>query len=334
MNDETTHEDGTILSLLENLQGGSEEGVPAGLRGDESAETLARLYVEVLGLIPFGLPPVAPAPAVKARLLALVTDETQEVEPPVPSAPGAAATSSPEAAASTPAAPPAARPSRVVTPVRPTDSQTFERVAVAPPVGRSARSARSTSRRRWPLALAAVLALALLGGTIFQLYSLLRDADGTIDGLTAALQQETARATALAEKQAQMTAELAEMRTNFGLVTSPAVGMSPMKPVANSPQQQAKGTLYVAADHQHWYLSAHDLQPLNQGRRYQLWFIADSGAVSGGTFDAQPGAPVHLSSEHMPSDTKAVVITLESTDQGAPRPTGPEILRAGPAITL
>jgi hypothetical protein len=42
---------------------------------------------------------------------------------------------------------------------------------------------------------------------------------------------------------------------------------------------------------------------------------------------AQPGAPIDLSSEHMPAGTKGVLVTLEEDPQ-ATVPTGPEILRA------
>src|SRR5262249_2488627 len=100
-----------------------------------------------------------------------------------------------------------------------------------------------------------------------------------------------------------------------------------MKPAESSPQPQAKGILYVADDHQHWYLSVHDLLPLSAGERYNLWFVSDHGAVSGGSFDARPGSPVNLSSEHMPADTKAVVTPLQP-GAGAPAPSGPEVLRA------
>lgn len=83
--------------------------------------------------------------------------------------------------------------------------------------------------------------------------------------------------------------------------------------------------LYVAADHQHWYLALHGLQPSQAGRRYQLWFLSDRGPVSAGLFDAAAGAPVGLSSETMPSGTRAVSVTLELAT-GSRTPTGPQVL--------
>jgi hypothetical protein len=299
------HEDHTILAVLAALEAGGEAGPLAGTaaaQGDEAGETLARLYTEVVGLLPLALDPVTPPAGLRQRILALAAgDETQDLA---------------EAEAVQPAEL-AARRQRVVTPVR---------HAPAPAEPAEVPGARRRGASRWPLALAASLAVALLGLSLW-LYSGIRQQDATIDRLTRELQAEQQRSRGIAGEQARIQTELAEMREGIGLITSPAVEVSPMRPAEQSPQPQARGALWVAADHQHWYLSVHGLEPLGDGRQYHLWFIADSGAVNGGSFDARPGSPVNLSSEHMPPDTRAVVITLEPAES-VPAPTGPEVLRA------
>lgn len=304
MSEPLQDEDRTILAVLEALETAADADSPAGAAapGDEG-ETLARLYTEVLGLLPLALAPVVPPPALKQRILALTGDETQELD------------GSPAAEE----APSAASPGRVAAPV-------YAMPAAAAATLEPARRQRAS---RWPLALAASLALALLGVSAWSawLYGGMRLQGATIDNLTRELQGVQARAESLAEQQAAAEAQLAELKANFGLVTSPAVEMNAMRPAEQSPQPQARGVLYVAADHQHWYLSVHGLEPLGNGRQYQLWFMTDTEAVSGGTFDARPGSPVNLSSEHMPAGTKAVVITMEP-GSGAPAPSGPEVLRA------
>jgi len=322
VSDDTQREDLTILALLDSLQEGAEDGLPTSASaagGDEAGETLARLYTEVLGLIPLELAPAAPSPGVRERILALVTDETQEIGAPLEAA----------------AAPPG-RPTRVAPPA----ISTAPSGPVAPAVAASTAPSAPVfpaflpppRARRWPLGLAAALILALLG-TSFWLWTGVQQQGVTIDRLAQELASEKSRVAELTREHQQAATQLAALQSNFGLVTSPAVEISPMKPVGASPQPQARGVLWVAADHQHWYLAVHDLQPLGEGRRYNLWFVADAGTVNGGTFDAQPGAPVNLSSEHMPAGTKAVVITLEPA-QGAPAPSGPEVLRATGKIQI
>jgi hypothetical protein len=124
---------------------------------------------------------------------------------------------------------------------------------------------------------------------------------------------------------AEVRRQMERMKTNFALVTAPEVTIRPLHPVGEP--SRARAMLFVAPDHQHWYMAVHDLPPAAPGRDYQLWWVAGEGMVSGGTFDTRPGEKMELSSETMPADTRDVVITLEA-EGGAPAPTGPEILRA------
>ncbi len=289
MNVDLSPEDRTILAALEEPETGAGEAT-------EADETLARLYTEVLGLIPYELEPAAPRPEVKARLLSVIRgdetlpgDETQEMEPRL--------------------APPV-----VSAPVRP---------VIPPREMPAARGMAMSARRRsvWPMALAASLLLALSGlcGWLF-----LRQArmEETIASLEAALATERRQAE---QSVAGMQAAMERMRVNFMLVTAPAVKASPLRPV--DPQSQARGILFVAADNQHWYLAVHELPPAPPGRDYQLWWEAAEGTFSGGVFDTGDGEKVELYSETMPVGTRDVVITLEPA-RGGSKPTGPEILRA------
>jgi uncharacterized coiled-coil protein SlyX len=327
VNQDVSPEDRTILTALASLERRSGDPLVPDDPSDHSdpsdtAEMLARLYTEVLGLLPYELEPVAPTPAGRARVLAavagvaalhgepyepapaaLLEDETQEIDPlpaprPEPVAqPSALAPERPELR-------PEPRP-------EPRRERPTTRVAMvaAPP------------RRSWPLALAASLVLAL-GGFSGWLVQQRAEQEVTIETLRSELAGERRKTDqAVAEVRRQME----RMQTNFALVTAPAVTVSPLHPVGKP--SQARGMLFVAPDHQHWYMAVHDLPPAEPGRDYQLWWIADGGTVSGGTFDTRPGEKMELSSESMPANTRDVVITLEA-EGGAPKPSGPEILRA------
>jgi uncharacterized coiled-coil protein SlyX len=353
---ELQSEDRTILAVLEALEKGTPlPALPPGQR-DETAETLARLYTEVLGLLPSELTPIAPRSQVKERLLAQIAgDETQDVPAagPAPVAPlaapaAAAAVTAPETVPIPPVVPlvpavdresaprpvPAPAPSAPAGPAGPV-SGTFPVPAAVPapapapwsvpPPGRSGRRAS-----RWPLALAAGLLIPLIGLTLW-LGTLNLGQRDTIASLSRQLDEERERAAQADQRLRQTVDEMHDMRANFSLVTQPAVEVSPLRPVpgggAAPLQPGASGMLFVAPDHQHWYMTVKGLQPAGPGRSYQLWFVADSGTVSGGTFTAQTGERAELSSQEMPAGTKGVVITLEPA-AGSPAPSGPEILRA------
>jgi uncharacterized coiled-coil protein SlyX len=299
VNVDLSPEDRTILAALE---AGGEPPVPS-----EADETLARLYTEVLGLVPYELEPAAPRPEVKSRLLAIVRgdetlpgDETQEMEP-------------------RPAPP--VRPVPVPVPAAPREITSREVPA--------ARGMAMSARRRsvWPRALAAALFLAL-GGLCGWLFLRQARMEETIARLETQLATEQREAE---QNKAGMKAAMERMRVNLALVTAPAVKVSPLRPI--DPQSQARGILFVAADNQHWYLAVHELPPAPAGRDYQLWWVAAEGTFSGGVFDPGDGEKVELYSETMPAGTRAVMITLEPA-RGGPKPTGPEVLKAAGVYQL
>ena len=300
-NGESSSEDLTILAAIESLERGT--GSFRAPRGDESAETLARLYTEVLGLLPYELAPEEPSPESRKRLLdAIHGDETQPAAVPV-----------------TVAVPP--RSTAEVRPLRP--------VPAATPIAAARRRAPS----RWPLALAAALCFLLLGLSAWMYLQLGEQRRMTAhlkDELTA--ERHRAEEAVAAARRVQGSEQ--DLREKFALVTSRAVQVSPMRPAGAAPLQPgARGVLFVAADHQHWYLSLDGLQPAEPGRAYKLWFVANGGMVSAGSFTARPGAPVELRSETMPAGTTSALVTLEE-DPSTPAPAGPEILRAEGAFLI
>jgi len=330
VNDEAQAEDLTILAALEALEGGIDaSGGPA--RSDETAEMMARLYTEVLGLVPYELEPVAPAASVKASLMARLTSAAA---PETPEAPEVVGDETRPAAAPVVPVPPvpvaAAEPVRAAAPAPAVPLRASQEMRIPPPRMAAGAASRPARARRWPLALAAMLALAMLGLSVW-LYSQVGTQQATIASLRNELARERSRSEGAIAKVRQLETDSLDLTEKFSLVTSPAVLVSPMRPVERpgqpAVQPGARGVLFVAADHQHWYMTLRGLQPAAAGQAYKLWFVADTGAVSAGSFTAQPGAPIELSSQHMPAGTKGVMVTLES-DARATAPSGPEILRA------
>lgn len=340
-------EDRTILAAVEALEPGSESSgvLPRPDLDDTTEETRARLYTEVLGLIAYELEPVPPSPDSRARLMALVQgDETQDVrEPAPPTEPEPIRLTSLPPASPAPvdrsqgglepvrAAPPPAPPIR---PATPEAARRPRPTSFTPPPRRTRRPSR------WPLALAASLAV-IFAGLSGWLYTQLEQQRDTIDdqGRQLDLQSrqldlQRSRAESAVSQARRAEADALSMQEKFALVTSPAVEASPMRPAGKAPlQPRARGVLFVAADHQHWVLRLHGMKPAPAGKTYKLWFVAGGIPVSGGTFTARPGAPVELDSQKMPLGTKAAMVTLEDDPQ-APKPAGPEVLRAAGVYRL
>ena len=318
MNQDTNPEDRTLLAAIEALERGS-DAIDLGTDADETTETLARLYAEVLGLIPSELEPVAPDPGIKQRLMASITGEAPRTQAtaqaPAPR-PAPAAASAPEPAAVPPPAA-AARPPQG--PPAPVPVSREVRAAPRPP-------ARSRPPRRWPLLLAASLALIFAGSSAWLYDQWITEQTKTTQ-LGQLLEEERRRSLQGNEPVEALRAEVASLREKLDMVTTPAVEVSPLRPEGNL-QPEARGLLFVAADHQHWYLNMEGLQPAGADKVYQLWWMAgDNTAESGGTFVARPGERIELSSETMPAGTTTAVVTLENAG-GAPVPTGPVVLRS------
>jgi len=176
---------------------------------------------------------------------------------------------------------------------------------------------------QWALPLAASIAIVLLGVVGWQSFQM-TDRSGTIDRLSQRLSQvNTERTTEIAEYQSH----LQRMQDQLALVTSKGVEICALRPkAANAAETGARGTMFVASDHQSWYLRIDDLEPCPQGRAYQLWFImADGTAVDGGILEIRHGVELEVTSDTMPAGTVAVNVTLEPAG-GSDDPSGPSIL--------
>ena len=328
-------EDQAILLALEMapqaaLKVPPEQGRAA--EGEDATETLSRLYLEALGMMPFALEPLTPSAGLKGRMLMTAAgDETQEVRRPVLSPPvrQAASTPPPSIESTRPGvaeAPlPRAAPERPTSPrPRPTSAEIAPSVAPAasvpyrPSAGAEARSRPS----RWPFRLAATLAVAALGLSGWLGWQVEEQS-----GELARLRTEARQAQVREAELVQLRQEVKAFESSVALVSSPLVLVCPLRPAVGTTAAPlgARAVLYVAADHQHWYFTARGLQESPAGQEYQIWFVADGRPVSGGTFSMKPGEAAHVSSETMPTGTTAISITLERKG-GAVIPTGPQVL--------
>jgi len=353
VSEELTAEDRALLAALAALQ--PQSGAPVSpAPGPEAAqhpdrmappgdaaeaETLTRLYHEVLGLMPFALAPAPPRPEVKRRLMAPIAGpEAAAATPATPATAAAPATGAAEATGTSAAAEPSGPPAPKLPPQPSQSLQAPPRAteiagaAVTGSAGGRSLASRSRSasipsrsgRSRWQSALAAALILALLG-TCGWLALDLRERRAAITRLAEQRDAALRHAGEVEARLGRLSSQVSSLRDGFSVVTSPAVEVCNLRAVAPE-QADARGMLFVAADHQHWYMSLRGLRPPPGGKVYQLWFVADRGMVSGGTFAARPGAPIELGSERMPAGTKGVRITIENSP-GSPAPAGPDVLR-------
>lgn len=317
---EDNREDQTILGAIGDLERGAGPAAVGTSRGDETEETLVRLYTEVLGLIPSELEPVTPSPGARERLLTAIGA--------VPAAPAPEGTA-PKAERQTGARPvpvPIPAPVAQETPPAPVPVSDASRpVPQAAPAPRPRRPSHEGKKSGYPLALAATLALAFAGLSAW-LWQAGQEQRAEIASLRQQIEaQSQISAQAVRERQ-QAHAEMDKMRDQFTLVTSPAVAVRPMQAVGDQPD--ARGMLFIAPDHQHWYLSLEGLQPAPAESVYKLWWVTAQGLpLDAGSIVAEAGEKIQMGSDAMPADTRDVVITLEPAGSG-PEPSGPPVLKA------
>lgn len=303
MNDQTTPEtnerpemseleETVILSVL----AGAEE--PAPVAGPEG-EQLRREYTELLGLLPYSLDPIEPAPELKARVMAAALGDSA-------AAPAAGSTRGdiPDPQEASPAA----------------DAGT---AAAATGTGNVVPLLRRTSF--WPLALAAAVTLLMVGlSTVF--YAQLRASEGELAELSRELASVEGREQAMAAQLARANEQMAGITERLAIITQPGAEACPLRPVGEDPMLPvASGILYIAADHQHWYLKVTGLEPVPEGKEYQVWFMTEDGPVSAGALQMELGSEAELGSPSMPPGITGVAVTVEPRG-GAPRPTGSMVL--------
>jgi hypothetical protein len=176
--------------------------------------------------------------------------------------------------------------------------------------------------RSWGLPLAAGLALALLGLSGWQRIHMERQQDEIVQ-LSGRLREVNLQSAELA----RYREELVEAQAKLSVLASSGVEVCSLYPMEERlAASEPIATLFVAPDHQHWYLRIDGLEPSPEDRAYQLWFITEEGTkVSAGTFDPRPGVRTEMTSETMPGGTVAVSVTIEPIG-GSTEPSGPPLL--------
>lgn len=304
--------------------------------GDEGEAALRRQQLEALASLALALP-VEPAPAaLRQRLLVrLAGDETQQVAATRPAAPPSAQLDPELPAGGLPPPAPRALPGGRPPTTAPTPASRAAR-PIPPPATRIPPP-RRPSRAPWALALAAGLAALALGGAAAYLWRELattRERLAESERARAELAAEVAAVAARAEADVEARTELRAMREQLTLVTSPGTEMAPLRPPSARPVAPgAKGLLWVAEDHQHWYLRADGLTPPAPGRVYQLWFLVGDRPVSAGTF-VMEGDEAVLASPTMPAGTTAAMVTMEAQGAIGERPSGPVVLHGNQFVKL
>ena len=174
----------------------------------------------------------------------------------------------------------------------------------------------------WALPLAAGLVLALLGVAGWQRVHMERQQE-EIAQLSGHLREVNLQTGELARYQQ----ELVEAQAKLSVLAASGVEVCSLHPMEGRlAEAPPTATLFVAPDHQHWYLRIDGLEPSPENRAYQLWFItADGAKVSAGTFDPRPGVRTELTSTTMPGGTVAVSVTVEPLG-GSAEPSGPPLL--------
>ncbi len=286
--------------------------LPSGRDLSDEELTLERLYTEVLGLLPLGLQPLAPRPEAKAKLMALIE-----------ASPAAKLRAQPA-----PSAPSVAEPTDIMAPVVSLSSSPAAQQRQRETAPHSSMPAPHRASR-WPWALAAAFAVAMIGMGMM-MSARLRQSETRV----AQLQEELGRLAVEQGEWRKARNEMASISERFEAITAPGVEICPLRAPKGKDgvNSNASGVIYMA-DSQ-WWVKVNGLDPIPADRAYQLWFDTDVGPVSGGTFVvATNREPIELAAEAMPTGTQAIRVTLEAAG-GAEEPTGPTVLFGDQRMTL
>jgi anti-sigma-K factor RskA len=257
--------------------------------GCPPCEAALRDYAEVLGGLGTDVTPVAPPPAVRARLLERVAaDAGPARREPVSQA-------APPASPAPPAAPaPPARPAVV----RP-----------APPA-RPAAPARSGLG--WPLAWAATVAAA--AAVVFYLWT-------TVGDLRREMAVREAQLAALRVRLAALAGETARQQEQLALLRAPETHVVALAGQPASPE--AHGRMWWNGQSRRGLFVTSGLPPAPADKTYQLWVISEGKPISAGVFAVDAAGtgvlPVGPIAGAVRAD--AFAVTLEPAG-GLPAPSG------------
>lgn len=324
MNADHTNHDRALRAALERL---NPQEAAATTPAEATADpALVREYVELFGLLPYELPPVAPRPEVWEGIAAALGKEATESVRPV-----ADLTLVKSAPGDEPPAPP-------VEPVR-SQREPADLTLVQSSSRRVLAMRRPTASRRSPepaparsgwvtFAMAACLVLCLLGFGYTA---------GKLDEQSATiirLQSELTTARAQGEANAAELAHLRRVRENLEMITAVARHYYRLQPVNGGSQpESASGVVYVCGQHKRWYLNLQGLDPAPAGQEYQLWFMTRSGLVNGGAVRVVSDAPVELTDQSLPPGTRGFALSLETAGPHA-KPEGKIVLRSAKSVSL
>jgi len=175
-----------------------------------------------------------------------------------------------------------------------------------PPAGLKARvlarAGAAGAPPRWPLALAAGLALAAAGFAWW----------GRVEALR------------VADVQGRLTQMAAAYRDTLSLLRSPGTRVIQI-PVSTNGQAGAV-TIFADTMSHRWLVTCHHLAPNQPGQVYQLWFITTTGMASAAVI-AEAGNVPMVKELEMPKGAGTVVGAAMSIEPGAgsSAPTGPMV---------
>lgn len=157
---------------------------------------------------------------------------------------------------------------------------------------------------RWLLPLAAGLTFLAVGFAASMALTV-RDQRDQL----AALHNELAELSLAPAASTALAADFAAARENLGLVSSRGVEICALRPTiaVDGAKETPYGLLFLAEDHQHWYVRVGGLAKVPDGY-YRVWFETEDGLVPAGNL---AGEELELSSPTMPEGTRAVHVSLE-----------------------
>jgi anti-sigma-K factor RskA len=184
----------------------------------------------------------------------------------------------------------------------------------AEPIGAPVQRERSAALPSWLAAAASLVIAAGLGVYAYQL----RD---RVETLEARLQDALARAQTSEGQLANAVRVSSQAQTQIAVLTAPDVTRIDLAGLEVAPSASARAFFSPSRG---VVLSASNLPPLQAGRTYQLWFIANKVPVAGGLFqpDAAGSSNVLLPVDANAPRPEALAVTNEPAG-GSTTPTNP-----------
>lgn len=129
--------------------------------------------------------------------------------------------------------------------------------------------------------------------------------------------------------------EFSSLKRRFHMVTAVARHAYPMKTVQPlAPGAQTDGVVYVCGNHQRWYLNLQGLVPPPSGEEYNLWFVTGDRMISGGVIQVRADASSEMEAQTLPQGTHGFAVTREKVGTPHDQPAGTMVLLAEESIAL